>query len=131
MSIEYRFIKKKTKDDSEKLLALLERERAALTAKLEVFAEEHPDMEGNVESIIFALRRDMSSLLLDLDQDDHIIGVAVSRRFDWRSDNGFCGISDVQKFLEKHPGFIIQNDYGDEISLTDFKSSIKSRYGDS
>lgn len=125
MSIEYQFVKKKVKDDSKELLALLKSERDALAAKLKTFAAEHPDMEGNVEDIIFELQRAMSNLPSDPGRDDHIIGMAVSHRFDWRYDNGFYGISDIQKFLEENPGYVIQNEYGSELSLADFKASIK------
>lgn len=129
MSIEYQFVKKKAKDDSKELLALLKSERDALAAKLKTFAAEHPDMEDNVEDIIFELQRSLSSLPSDPGRDDHIIGIAVSHRFDWRYDNGFYGVADVQKFLENHPGFVIQNEYGAELSLTDFKESVEERYG--
>lgn len=125
MSIEYQFVKKKAKDDSKELLALLESERDALAERLKAFAAEHPDMEDNVEDIIFELQRSMSGLLSDPGRDDHIIGIAVSHRFDWRYDNGFYGVADVQKFLEENPGYVIQNKYGSELSLVDFKASIK------
>lgn len=128
MSIEYQFVKKKAKDDSKELLALLESERDALAERLNAFAAEHPDMEDNVEDIIFELQRSISGLLPDPGRDDHIIGIAVSHRFDWRYDNGFYGIADVQKFLEENPGYVIQNEYGAELSLTDFKKSITERY---
>lgn len=129
MSIEYHFVKKKAKEDSKELLALLERERNALTEKLKAFAEEHPDMEGNVEDIIFELQRSMSSLPSDLVRDDHIIGRAVSHRFDWRHDNGFYGVADIQKYLKEHPGFVIENEYGAELALTDFKKSVEDLAG--
>ena len=125
MSIEYQFVRKKAKDDSKELLVLLESERDALGEKLKAFAVEHPDMEDNVEGIIFELQRAMSSLPSDPGRDDHIIGMAVSHRFDWRYDNGFYGVADVQKFLEENPGYVIQNEYGSELSLVDFKASIK------
>lgn len=128
MSIEYQFVKKKAKDDSKELLALLESERDALADRLKAFAAEHPDMEDNVEDIIFELQRSISGLLSDPGRDDHIIGIAVSHRFDWRYDNGFYGFADVQKFLEENPGYVIQNEYGAELSLTDFKKSITERY---
>ncbi len=125
MSIEYHFVNRERKEQVRHLKELVEAERSALLEKLSQFAKDNPLAEGNVEDIVFAVRQGIGSACFQADSDDEGIGMATAAKFYWRQDNGFQSLADVERFLKEHPGYAIENDYGDELSFLDFSESIR------
>ena len=125
MSISYMFVEKQRELDLAELQAMLKKERETIVAKLSEFTKTHPALEGPVEDAIFELEHCLAFRSLDRYQDEHVIGVSTATQFHWRDENGFGRIQDVEKFLEEHPGFVIQNECEADVALSDFKTMLK------
>lgn len=54
-------------------------------------------------------------------EDDHEIGVSTGRSFKWADQNGFHCLKDLERYLQEHPKERMYSEYGEEISLEDFK----------
>lgn len=125
MSTNYHFVNREKKTQIEQLKQLLDAEQERLLQRLEQFGKEQPLTVGNIEDIVFTLRQAMSSSNVQGWDDDMDIGSATSTKFYWATCNGFNNLNDVEQFLQEHPECVIENEYGDILSFTDFKQSVK------
>ena len=124
MSTQYVFVEKERNDQLQELQAFMTKKRDTLIAGIKEFAATHPHTVNEAEDSIFELKHSQAFGYRQPYEEEHIIGSAVSKGFSWRQDNGFHSLKDVQKFLDEHPGFVILNEYGMELTIRDFGKSI-------
>ena len=124
MSTQYVFVEKERNDQLQDLQTFLAEKRDTLIAGIKEFAATHPHTVNEAEDSIFELEHSQAFGYRQPYEEEHIIGSAVSKGFSWRQDNGFHSLKDVQQFLDEHPGFVILNEYGIELTIRDFEKSI-------
>lgn len=66
------------------------------------------------------------SFLPDVEEDDHSIGTSTGDGFHWRSENGFYGLHDIERYLKEHPEEKIFDEYGEEYPFEVFKKKVLS-----
>jgi len=100
-------------------------EKGALIARLQQFSEEHPLIQDLVENTQSSISGATLIWSVDDDIEEYVIGASTARGFSFCPDNGLSSVRDVASFLETHPGFIIEDEYGTEILLEKFKKICK------
>lgn len=61
------------------------------------------------------------SIIPDIPDDGHSVGVSISSRFEWNGRNGFHCLQDLERYMQEHPKEHLFNEYGTEYTLEDFK----------
>lgn len=126
MSTQYQFVSKERKKQVSELKQLLETERDALLARLEEFGKSNPLVSEDIEDFAFSLRQCVNSAALQAaDDDEHVIGTSTANQFLWYPDGPCRCLEDVEKFLVEHPGFDIEDEYGEPVSLDNFRAALK------
>lgn len=82
--------------------------------------ERAEEIKENVEETLALVVRS-GSMLPETLEDDHEIGVSTGHGFRWADQNGFHCPKDLESYLQEHPKERIYSEYGEEISLEDFK----------
>lgn len=125
MSTEYRFVKEQRRKEAEQLSTILQIINDNCKNALAEARETMPEMTKDIDSIEFELDAAIQRCAPDNYDENEIIGISTAKRFSWRTDNGFYGVSDVEKFLTEHPGWHIEDEYGTPIQLKEFRKIIR------
>lgn len=125
MSTEYKFVKEQRHKESEQLSAILQIISDNCKNALAEARETMLEMTDDIDSIEFELDAAIQRCAPDNYDENEIIGVSTAKQFIWRTDNGFYGVSDVEKFLTEHPGWHIEDEYGTPIQLKEFRKVIR------
>lgn len=126
MSTQYQFVSKERKKQVSELKQLLETERDALLARLDEFSKANQLVSEDIDDFAFSLRQCVNSAALQAaDDDKHVIGTATATQFLWYPDGPCRCLEDVEKFLAEHPGFDIEDEYGEPVSLDNFRAALK------
>ena len=120
MSTEYRVVDKNRKQALEKLQTFLAGERDALLDRARSFFQEHPELADFCEDQLYRMKKTDALRVMDYQLKRNTIGVSKRTGFSWRLRNGFRDAYSVQEFLNQHPGWVIESEYGDEIPLEQF-----------
>lgn len=124
MSTEYRVVDKNRKQALGKLQTFLNKERDALLDRTRSFFHEHPELEDFCEDQLYRMKKTDALRVMDYQLKRHTIGVSKRTGFSWRLRNGFRDADSVREFLNQHPGWVIESEYGDEIPLEQFLQNI-------
>ncbi len=125
MSTEYRFVKEQKRKEAEQLSAILQIISDNCKSALADARETMSEMTEDIDSIGFELDAAIRRCAPDSYDENEIIGISTAKQFSWRTDNGFCGVSDVEKFLTGHPGWHIEDEYGTPIPLGEFRKIVQ------
>jgi len=120
------FVDKERSTQLDELRNLAVAERAILIDKIRQFGAAHEKVSDDAEDITVELEQSPIFAWRQPYEDEHIIGYSARAGFVWNGDNGFSSMKEVERFLSDHPGFVIQNEYGDIISLPDFRDTVKN-----
>ena len=121
MSIEYIAVDKKRKQAFLELQAFLDQEKQDVLERTEQFLHAHPDMVQQREEQLYRIRTAKAFQAEDYKQPTYRIGIRTRRGIRWWSSNGFNSTRSVSEFLATHPGWVIENEYGDEVSFEQFE----------
>lgn len=61
------------------------------------------------------------SIIPNIPDDGHSVGVSISSRFEWNERNGFRCLQDLERYMQEHPKERLFNEYGVEYTLEEFK----------
>ena len=125
MSTEYRFVKEQKRKEAEQLSAILQIISDNCKSALADARETMSEMTEDIDSIGFELDAAIRRCAPDSYDENEIIGISTAKQFSWRTDTGFCGVSDVEKFLTGHPGWHIEDEYGTPIPLGEFRKIVQ------
>lgn len=125
MSLVYRFISEKRREEVEGFTTLLKELNADYISKMNSYVANHLLMEDAAADVENALRHAVLPLVPSIEEDHHIVCTVARAGVYWRVDNGFCSLEDVQKFAAEHPELSLENEYSDKISLVDFAAAVK------
>lgn len=126
MSTQYRFVSKERKAQVSELKQFLEKERDELLERLNKFGKANPLVAEDIDDFTFSLRQCVNSATIQAaDDDEHVIGTSTAAQFHWNPSSGFTCLDDVSQFLEKNPGYAIEDEYGSLITLANFKDVLK------
>lgn len=126
MSTEYGFVDKRKKESLLHYGRFLNEQKEALTKALEKYKEQNPGVQAEVDDSLLNM---MSCNLFkhpEVMRDKHIIAVSTSTCWYWRHDNCFGSLEDVRKFLDTHPDYVIENEYGVVIPYSELEEIIKT-----
>lgn len=112
MSTEYRFVKEQRRKEAEQLSTILQIINDNCKNALAEARETMLEMTEDIDSIEFELDAAIQRCAPDNYDENKIIGISTAKQFSWRTDNGFYSVNDVEKFLTKHPGWHIEDEYG-------------------
>lgn len=124
MSTKYTFVNSKKCEEAEKLAKVLTGIQEHCNVELAKAERESPMMSDTIEDIKHQLRRALQNCDPWYKEDEDDIGTFHSRGFSWAVYNGYQGEDDVRAFLDTHPGFHIEDEYGNKVSLDYFMSLV-------
>lgn len=124
MSTRYTFVNSKKREEAEKLGKVLTGIRDYCNAELAKAEIESPMMSDTIEDIKHLLGRALQNCNPWYKENEDDIGTFHSRGFSWAVYNGYQGLDDVREFLDTHPGFHIEDEYGTKVSLDNFISLV-------
>lgn len=127
MSTRYTFVNSEKKEDAEKLAKILTGIRDHCDAELAKAESEAPLMEEVIEDIQLRLRQAIQNCEPWYKDDKDDIGTYHVQGFSWASHNGFRSLSDIQAFLDSHPDWHIEDEYGTAVSLENFEKLVSGK----
>jgi len=124
MSTGYTLVNSKKKDDAQKLAKVLSDIQEHCRLELNKAEKEAPLMSDIIEDIRLQLRRALQNCSPWYREDEYSIGTNHGSGFDWAIHNCFRGVEDVRAFLDGHPDYHIEDEYGSEVSLENFAALV-------